>query len=385
MEIEEMIEKAEARNALANGTPPVIPPVIPEVDKTIPTPEVVIPPTDTPDEVVNYFKENGFEGTRDDFKPYFEKAKNYDTEVEKITAYEKRVQEMTEKEKLLEEKLTLLKDFADPLKLFNSEDEYKASLLRKQKPELDPYALQQVMTKDLNSLQPLDVLRLQKKLNDSDVYPDQSTIDAIMAEHYGYEVGTEFEDLDQITQSKIRKDAKEARKEFDTLKAEVKIPEVIDIDSFLQQKQTQTKESIEKLSQEWTPLVKKIPEAMDKIVITEDGKPIFEYNIEEDFKKSILENIGATKDWLISQNIAPTKENLELQIQNLKDYYANLPENKVKMFKAYAAQEVTKREIELKKEISNPTTGNRSQAPQNNTPEQIKKQEEVNAILDYLK
>ena len=377
--IEELIEANEAKNALKNGTSPAPPaddkPIIPN---TPPAPETV-------DEVSNYFKEIGYVGTKEDFKPFYEKTKNYDEQVEKLTASEKRIAEQEAREAELTQKLQLLKDFADPLKLFNSEDEYKASLLRKQKPELDPQALQQVMTKDLSTLQPLDVLRLQMKLTDSDVYPSNEIIDAIIAEKYGFEVGTEFDELDSTTQAKIRKDQKESLKGFDTLKAEVKIPEAIDIDSFLQQKQTQTKESLEKLSQEWTPLVNKIPEAMDKIVITEDGKPIFEYNIEDEFKKSVLENIGATKEWLISQNIAPTKENLELQIQNLKDYYANLPENKVKMFKAYAAQEVTKREIELKKEFSNPTTGNRSQAPQITTAEQISKQEETNTLLAYLK
>lgn len=340
------------------GNQPIVPiinePVIPNTEPVIPEPVVN-------DEVLNYFKENGItHATREELKPYFDKAKNFDAETEKYNLSSTELAALKVREAELTEKIGFLKDFADPLKFFNSEDEYKASLLRKQRPDLDAQALTQVITKDFKTLSPLDTIRLQMKLTDSDVYPTDSVINETIAEKYGIDLETDFADLDSLTQSKIKKDVKAAQKEFESLKAEVKIPESVNVDEFLSKKRVDTTESIEKATQAWTPLVNQIPQQLDKYTITEDGKTVFEYAIGDDFRKSATENIGDTIQYLVSQGMEPNAENLQKTVENLKEYFYS--QNKVKIMKAYATEQVTQAVIDLKKEYNNPTGANHSQA-----------------------
>jgi len=338
-----------------------------------------------PDEVVNWFKENGFEGTtRDEFKPLFEKVKGYDTESQRAKALETQLAEKSQRETELSEKLSLLKDHANPKNFFGSDDEYRAALLKKAHPELDPISLIQSVTKDLPT-DPREVLKLQYKLNNPEFTNAQ--IDAYLADKYGvddFDTTTNFEDLETLSQTKIKIAEKEARKEFKTLKEGVTIPDVIDVDALISNKQTQTKEGLETLQKAWEPLVQTIPQQLDKVTITEGENVIFEYQIDEGFKKAITENIAATKQYLIDNGKVPNAENVQLAVHELKEYYMNLPENRLKIMNAYATQKVTQRELELKKEFNNPTLGNQGQANRT-TSQQLTEQEEDAAVLASIR
>jgi hypothetical protein len=350
-------------------------------------PQVDPPADDTPadpsvsDEVVSWFKSQGIEGTtREDFIPHIEKAKNFDQEVNKYKPFETEVQTLKQREADMAEKMNALKDLADPLKIFGSEDEYKAALLKKQHPELDPNSLMQVMTKEL-SADPRQVLKLQFKLNNPEF--NDSQIEAYLANKYGFDdFDTEFSELETLSQTNIKIAEKEARKEFNALKEGVKVPEVIDIDAYLGNKKIQTKESLETLQNAWEPLVKTIPGQLDKVVISEGENTIFEFAIDEDFKKGVTENIGNTKQWLISQGLEPNAENTKQTVQNLKDYYFN--QNKVKIMNAYASQKVVEREIELKKEMDNPTNAN-TRSTQRVSPEAQSEEKFYDNVLADIK
>ena len=358
---------------------PETPNVATEVVAEVTTEAVATEPvaTETSDEVVAWMKEQGFTGnTRDDFKANLEKAKTFDAEVNKYKPFEAENATLKQREIDLAEKLTILKDHANPMTFFGSEDEYKAAILKKERPELDSATLMQVITKDTTKLLPLEVLKLQMKLNDPEF--NNAEIEAYLADKYGIDFDTDFSELEILSQTKIKKDAKEALKEFTTLKEGVKVPEVIDVDTLLGTKKVQTQESLAKLQNDWEPLVKSIPEQLDKVVITEGGKTIFEFNIEDGFRKEISENIGDTKSWLISQGIEPTAENCKATIDNLKEYY--FTQNRAKIMNAYASQKVTESELKLKAEFNNPTGAN-LQTANRTTPQQLSEADDDRNVM----
>ena len=366
----------------------VIPDETEKNDISVTDPPVTDPPASDPpeqsDDVLNYFKENGFEvATREDLTPYFEKVKNYDTESQKVKDHEAKIAELSAREADMAEKLNYLKDFADPLKIFGSEDEYKAALLKKQRPDLDPISLGQVMTKDFKDSDPRNILKLKEKLNHPDL--SDTEIEVYLADKYGTEdfsTSTDLKELETLSQTKIKIDAKEALKEFSTLKEGVKAPEVIDVDAYLSNKKKETKESLENADKLWEPLVKTIPSLLDKAVFYEGGKTVFEFEIEESYRKSVSENIGNVKSYLISQGIEPNAENVKIAANNLKEFYMNQPENRLKIMNAYATKKVTERELELKKEIHNPTGSNRSQS--NHIPDRTTEEQDDDHLKAFL-
>jgi hypothetical protein len=379
MKDEEFIEdKVDETTAITQGTTEII------EDKQAETTETTETTAEVSDEVLGWFKGNGIEvATREELTPFIEKVKNYDTESEKVKTHEAKIAELSAREADMTEKFTYLKDLADPLKMFGSVEEYKTALLKKQRPDLDPIALGQVMTKDLAGSDPRDILKLQMKLNFPDLSSDE--VEAYLAEKYGTEdfsTTTELKELETLSQTKIKIDSKEALKEFNTLKDGVKVPEAIDVDAYLSNKKKETKESLEKASTLWEPLVKTIPDALDKVTFAEGGKTIFEYNIEESYRKSISDGIGGVKDYLVSQNIEPTAENCKIAINQLKENYMNAPENRLKIMNAYATKKANERELELKKEFNNPTLGNDRQS--NRAPVKTTQQEDEDALLAKL-
>lgn len=357
-----------------------------EVDENIedkPAEEIV--GEDKPDEVISWFKEKGFEAsTREELTPFIEKVKNYDTESQKVKASEAKIAELSAREADMAEKFTYLKDLADPLKTFGSLEEYKAALLKKQRPDLDPVSLGKVVTKDFKDSDPRDILKLQMKLNFPDL--NESEVETYLAEKYGTEdfsTSTELKELETLSQTKIKIDAREALKEFTTLKDGVQVPEAIDIDAYLSKKKTDTKESIEKAQQAWEPLVKTIPEMLDKIVITEGGKPVFEFNIEDSYRKQVSDSIGDVKQYLIDNGVEPNAENVRIAAEQLKENYMNQPENRLKIMKAYATQMVVNRELELKKEFNNPSGSNTKQ--NSKVPDKTTEEQEYDAVMADIK
>ena len=109
--LDNLLEKYEQENTNGGeGSEATEIQALPPTTETTETTEVVN------DEVLNYFKENGItHTTREELKPYFDKAKNFDAETEKYKLSSTELSALKVREAELTEKITFLKDFEHTL------------------------------------------------------------------------------------------------------------------------------------------------------------------------------------------------------------------------------------------------------------------------------
>ena len=294
------IEELEARDAAKNNnatppveTPPVNEPIVTDLKngeppkdiksttepntgtETKPPASVTEPTKITWLEEANKHFKTEFK-TPEEFGKVFEKAKKVDEE------YEPKITEFTNNEKKYKQQLEELQSSLNPLSYFSSQEAYVAEQLRKQRPDLTPSVLQDVIMEDTSKMSDLDVLTKNLQLVTKNLKGGESGARAVIFKRYGIDSETNMEDLDITTQNEILIEANAVRKSWNELKTSVKPPVVKTEAERMAEKDLADKERLKQI----TPFRETFSK-FDKFTEQIDEDTTFDFNVPEEYKAEL--------------------------------------------------------------------------------------------------
>jgi hypothetical protein len=311
---------ADVINEQNNPTPPVPPepvpnnPVIetPNKGTTPPTPPANTGATATPPppeppknewlgEVNKSFKTD-FKSP-EEFGQVFEKAKKVDEYNTKVKGYE-------ESEKKYQQQLAELQSSLNPLTYFSSQESYVAEQLRKQHPDKSPYILQEVVTSDNKKMDDLDVLVKNQMLETPNLIGGENGAKEYILEKYGIDPNTPKEEWSMATRNKILIEANAARRTWDELKGQVKLPEI----ATPEQKEASLAKQREEKIKALTPL-KETFSKFDKYSIEIEPGKVLDFNVPDEYKQSLPDMF---ETYFVDAGLEADKDSLA-QIEVLKE------------------------------------------------------------------
>jgi hypothetical protein len=329
-------------------------------EKPVETPEKPVEkPVETPVEenkttefdFVSYYKNFGIEAaTREEAETQLkERLDKYNELKDYPTKYETDVND-------LKAKYDALKEQVNPLSYFSNEQAYIREQLVKAHPELNPTALIEALG-DTNKLSPIEIVSLGLQLTDGDIFTSKQAAIAQIERNFGIDLSeTSFEELPQATQNAIRKEAKSVLQNINTLKGEIKLPEVVDPETLITAKQTELRQLQEGLKAEWKPFVDSLTTHLDKVTIKDGEETVIEYQISDSYKAEIQSKAQQTLDFLASKGLKVSDETKAAVVNELKTAYLlrELP----KMFKTYANDREAAVREQLNKDVHNVQNAN---------------------------
>lgn len=280
-----------------------------------------------------------------------------------------------ELERVKAEKANLEKT-PDWKKYFDREEDFKFMQLKRQFPDLNANVLQTVIYSDTSKIAPLDILAKQNLLKDGDIYMnEQEAMEAVYSD-FGLVADVPFEEQEKSVQLKVKKAAKQARLEFDTIKQNVKMPDVQTAE-VLEQKNKEVTERQSRIREAVEPLFsKKIPEAIKKIDFKVKEKnekneevdtELFSFEIGEGYMKSakVQNFLKHDKDLLIGNAPAwdekAEKEAMDLYEERLKADY--LYHNRALVLQSFKDKVTKELADKYHFEVHNPKPLNDNAAP----------------------
>jgi hypothetical protein len=335
----------------------------PEPDKVVDPPddpdeleeepvEMPKPKPDATDPVAKINEKFGTEfKTMDDFY-----ASDIPDSYKNIPGYKKSIDDRNNHIAAMKQRLDELETEADPLSHFASPEEYTRQQLLKAHPDLDPAVLSRVVLKDLDKMNPVDLLAMKLRLKDGDIYTtEKEAREAVLAE-YEIDEDTSLDELDPLKRNKIKKAAKDARIEMDALKAEVKLPSKEAITA-------QRKALQDATAAQWTPFVTQLPEQLKTIkLLAKDGTVEFEYPVEASFTESLSKAQDKIIEDMARKGYEFTAEKQQDVVAQFTNFY--IAKNFDKIARAYAKDLVSKMDQAQFEAIHNPRPLRRDSRPE---------------------
>lgn len=309
---------------------------------------------------------------------------------EKANKAEEYAQEL---EKIRAEKASL-ESTPDWKKYFDKEEDFKFMQLKKQFPDLNANVLQTVIYSDTSKVPPLEVLAKLNLLKDGDIYSnEQEAMEAVYAD-FGLAEDTPFEEQERSVQLKVKKAAKQARLEFETIKQSVKMPDVPTAE-VLEQKNKEVQERQSRIREAVEPLFsKKIPESIKKIDFKVKEKnekneevdtELFSFEIGEGYMKSakVQSLLKRDKDLLIGNAPAwdekAEKDAMDLYEERLKADY--LYHNRALVLQSFKDKVTKELSDKYHFEVHNPKPLNDTAAPKTEVTDAEKQAEAFKAEM----
>lgn len=275
------------------------------------------------------------------------------SDVQRIAELEEQVKEI---ERYKEENL-LLREQADPMKHFSSEEEYKIAKFKQQFPDKNAPVAYQLLGSDLSQMKDQDVLAYEIMLED----PQMSKADAdeLVTAKFNIEDG---EEMDRLTKNQLRLDANAARKRVNALKKEIQVPDKFDADSYLaQQKELQEQKKAQR-KEGWQKIVPELANSLKDFVFTDEkdgeAKELFRYSIGKDAPTDIAETVI---DNLVATGVEVTRENAAAVQEALRKEWAY--RNLDRMVKAAYDDAMAKSEEKRLEKQHNPGSAKPSAKP----------------------
>jgi hypothetical protein len=338
---EQLAARIAAREAQASGAAPE-----PIITEGAPAAETTPPMTPAGVPWIDEF--NKTFGTQyksvDEVKPLTELPNKLKEYQEKETSYKAFV----EQEKGYKAKIAEYESSLNPLKYFSSPDAYIAEQLRIQHPDKNPILLQEIATADLKGMDDLRILTKSVLLEQPDLA--ESDVEEYLASEYGIDKDTPREEWSNALKTKIKIKAAEKRKELETLKKQITLPEVLTPEQ-LEAKATEDREKTRKAIE---PFAEKFSQ-FDKFQRTIGDKQ-FEFVVPDEYKgnlKSMFETF-----FLAGNEVNET--NLDA-IQRVRDGQMLL-ENFDSVYRAIESDVEARVRKEIDKQLGNETPPNTATA-----------------------
>jgi hypothetical protein len=242
--------------------------------------------------------------SEDDFEAFFNKAKKVDEYEPKLSEY---VNKEKEYEKQLAELQSSLKDAYDPLKFFASPEAYVAEQLRMQHPDKSPSVLQDVVMADNKLMDDISVLIKNKLLNNPDLIGGEQGAKDIVLDEFGIDPETPKAEWSVIQQNKIKVAAREARKQWDLLKENVKIPKRLTAE---EREAERTAERDKVLNERKTKLdpLKADFSKFDKFIEKIDDDTTFEFIVPKEYQEELP---GMFETFMVDSEMEVNQDNLD--------------------------------------------------------------------------
>lgn len=293
--------------------------------------------------------------TPDEIGAVFQKAKKVDEYEPKISEYEKQV-------KKYQQDLETAQSSLNPLQYFSSQDAFVAEQLRKQRPDLSPAILQDVVLQDNTRMSDLDVLVKNQMLITPGLIGGENGAREYILDKYGIDTTIPQEEWSITTKNKILIEANATRRTWNELKSGVKLPEVATPEA----REAIRVQQVEQKKQQLTPL-KETFSKFDKFTEEiEEGK-VFEFNVPDEYKSQLGDIFDA---YFVDSGLEPTKENLET-IENLKKAML-ISGNFKQIYKTIEGDVETRMKAERDKLLNNTTPLNTKSAAELETDENAK-------------
>jgi hypothetical protein len=267
-----------------------------------------------------------------------------------ISSLKEKVSKVPEYESAIEKhrrRVEELEAGIDPMQFFANENEYKRQLLLKEFPAYSPELLTTITTGDLTKKSAVDLLVIQKRLNDPDVftsdesarsyiYDEYSFVDRKTGDTVVYDEDKLFEEQDERIQQKIKLDSKKAVAEFETIKGKVKPFEKVDVAAKKAQSEKELAERREKFSPLWNSAFRDLPEKVKAVKFeipykneSGDQTDILEFALEEGFLDKVKAEIPKIVDVVAANGIELNKENEQKIVGGavkkvLADYFGDM-------------------------------------------------------------
>ena len=352
--VEAPIETPQVETPIVENPQEEAPPVTPEVVET--------PPVETPTETV--FEIN-------DINQKFETSFKDESEFKLALDSLKRIEELEASAKELEtlkEENIILKENLDPMKYFDSEDEFRAALFKKQFPDKDANTAYQLFSADLNSLEHKDIIAYDMMLNTPGI--TKADADLIVADKYGIEDG----EVDPLGATKMKVDAATAKRSIATLKSQVTLPDKVDVDSLASQQKELLAQKKELLSKGWGDVGKEVERTLSDLKVsgkdTEGEEWNFTYSMAKDFPSDVTQ---AMADYMASTGTELTKEAVQqMGTAMQKEYFYR---NKDKIMTSFREDILAKAEEKRLQKQHNPGT------PDPGAPPAVDPKKETNAQI----
>jgi hypothetical protein len=282
-----------------------------------------------------------------DFKDE-DSIRNVLSSVERVSELEAQLKEL---DSLKEENL-LLKESLDPLKYFDTEDDFKVALFKKQFPDKDASVAHKILTKDLSQMSDRDVIAHSILLDNPDLKGGLQGAIEMVNDKYGID---EDGDLDALTENKIKVDARSARSSINTIKSQIQLPDKIDVNALAAQKKELMEQKQAKLKEGWSAIGKEVVSTLPDLVITDtiDGKevPVFKYSMTRDFPQEVMNGLVET---MVNNGVDLSKDAASAMIEVAKEKY--ISQNFSKIAKAIREDALAKAEEERLIKQHNPGT-----------------------------
>jgi len=204
----------------------------------------------------------------------------------------KRFDELSTEAQRYKSENEILKEGIDPMKFFANEKVFMYNEMLKKFPEYDPAIVSQIAFAELGEMSPMQVLMYQALLNDPkhEVYESNEEASAdILAQwtEKGYNPELPLAEQDQSVKTALKRARKEAVDGFAKLKAEIKLPEKVDLTAKVAEKEKTEKERYDRLNPIVKNDIKRVEDSLKAIDFFETVKegdkdkqvPLFSYNL----------------------------------------------------------------------------------------------------------
>ena len=285
-----------------------------------------------------------------------------------------------------------LKAGVDPLQFFVSEDEYKRQQMLKQFPDYDPMLITRVSREDISKLSDLDAIRLHRRLKDSDVYQYDSDVDLLLKKELGLDADEDInpDEFDRSSQVQLKKMGKDARRDFEKIRAEVKMPERVDLIAKKAEEQKAYEDHIATQKPLWERAVRDLPKELNKVEFkytdpeSKEEVVLYEHEIDDSFRKEVAKVLPQAVELLSKSgkdySKQTEKEEVTKIINTLKQKYVSDNMGKIMFaFRNKSAKEAADKEHE---ESHNPKKPNLSEAPVKQKTSQQLSKEKAEAIIE---
>lgn len=314
----------------------------------------------------------------DQFKSIIESSK----ELEGLRA------SLSEKDKTIQEKEELLNTKTDGLKLFATDNLYKVNQILINNPDLNQDALLKLASADLENMDDLQVLKLQRQIKRNDSSFSDADIEYAINKKYSLTGNPDELEGDELRDYNANKylrneDAQDARKELKTL-MNVEVPEKIDLLAMKNADKEKAEQTYKDNLTTWTSKTPEIVKALDKYILEfdkgDDGK--FEFAYDDEFKTYLGKTLP---EYAARTNLDINKpESLQQVVKAIKSDFINqkLPQ----MFKAFKQDLMTKFQDEAYRKKHNIKEPENKEAPDKMTDVEKKNKsvdEKINKSLDW--
>ena len=293
------MEEIQAKLAAQEPVKPIEPEKPKETEKPV---EPVKPaePTQTWDKV---------KWVNEKFGQQLEKEEDADTFISSLKERHSKYDELSSASERLRLENEELKAGVDPMQFFANDKVFVYNEMLKKFPDYDPGIVSQIAFADISEMTPMQVLTYRALLNDPkhEVYDDdQEAANDIETQWVdkGYDPEKPFAEQEPKVKTALKRARKEAVDEFNKLKAEIKIPEKVDLVKAKTEKEKALKEKYDRLNPMVKNDIKRVEDSLKTLEFFEkgeDGKqtPIYSFDL-ANFAEStkVKKALGEAIDYL---------------------------------------------------------------------------------------